>query len=56
MNQRNLKSGNFASETDHFYQQEWSDFVREVDRLTGGGPVVRQLFFDAREKYVSNKN
>ncbi len=43
------------TETDHFYKKEWSAFVIEVDRMTGGGPVARQLFFDARKKYLADK-
>ncbi len=43
------------TETDHFYKKEWSAFVVEVDRMTGGGPVARQLFFDARNKYLAGK-
>lgn len=45
-----------SAESDRFYNQEWSVFVREVDQMTGGSPVARQLFFDARSKYLADKD
>ncbi len=38
--------------THDFFRLEWSQFVEEVDALTGGNVVARQLFFDAREKFL----
>ncbi len=45
-----------SAKTDHFHELEWLEFVREVDRLIKGNHVAKQLFFDARERYLANQN
>lgn len=43
------------TETHRFYEQEWSVFVCQVDKMTGGSPVARELFFNARRKNRASK-
>lgn len=51
-----ISSDEFSTnESDRFYKQEWSVFVRQVDQMTGGSLVARQLFIDAREMHLSGE-